>query len=188
MRLALISLLMIPLAVGCSGGSEEKPAAAPQAEAPPNKAQVIELDGFFDGIENGCGRNQILSKALSSAVPSTPYGKKVSQINAMDVPNHLKKTFAKPELTDDKDDYSAFTVQILNATYLGFPVTSLTRWQGKENGINGFSITVTGTPAAVGAKARSTLNVREDEDGFGYVMKFDALKDGNTSIGCDTSM
>ena len=50
------------------------------------------------------------------------------------------------------------------------------------------SFTVVGTPDAVGAKVRSRLDIREDEEGFGYIMKFEALKDGNTSISCDISM
>ena len=107
----------------------------------------------------------------------------------MKVPRHLTHTIGKPRVTNDTDEYVAFTVQVNNATYLGFPVTSLTRWAGKENGINGFSIAVDGAPATVETKAKSTLNIREElsECGGVFGMQFDALKDGKTSISCDTS-
>ena len=199
MRLALISLLMIPLAVGCGDRGDRKSTQVPKALPPPistsdirgsdttTTGPAVELDEFLGGIENGCSRNEVLDKALFSVLPSSAYGESIAQISTMIAPEYLKRTFGKPKLTVDEDNYSAFTVPIHNATYLGFPATSLTGWQGKENGINGFSITLTGSPAAVATKARSTLNVRRDEDGFGFIMTFDGVI-GETSISCDTSM
>ncbi len=208
----LLSGLALGTVVGLATGSSEDPSppydddgwgalekSGVQPEETPEKEpqpKLLSLDDFYSGIEDGCSKNPTLATALDSMGTPTASYTAWKANRTMTVPRNLEKAFGEPFLAKSEGDFSVLSVKIREASYFGFPVTSMDRWAGHSNGINGFSFVVDAPYSEVQRAVTENLDITdscsESSGGTGCLMgpfKLTIVKamDNTTEIICDTS-
>jgi len=157
-----------------------------------NAYHPLSLDKMFEGIENGCARNQILTRALSSMASPLPDQVGWKPNSRLILPLQYARHFGAPQIDTEKSDFSLIRVKIEGATYHGFPVKELQQWMGHGNGVNGFSLSLSATPEAVESKLNSEFRIvdschNDPYCGEPFQIKISPHGEG-TQLICDTSM
>lgn len=193
-------LFVLSLLAGCS---TDQPEPAPPDLAQPDvpvepgpEPSSTSLDAFLTGLETGCSGNPALTTALASM--AEPVSGELPLVSSeIRVPEGLGELFGAPRITRTGEGFSIVSVDVSGATYLGFPVVSLSRTIGHGNGYSGIYVLLDAPMAQVQEVVGSKLKVTdscEDDPGEGQevcpVGPFKLMlvdKAPMTGVDCDTS-